>query len=113
MEDPCDDSVVLRVYLQWRDNLEEVTFPESGKPFGHIHRLPAGMWQLDFSLNRGQKRQQLRVVVDPDAVRPDRLPLKKLAKGVWDVSLSINIEGEFNGFVTLLGVPEPPPWINE
>ena len=113
MQDPGDDSVILRVYLQWRNSLEEVNDPTSGKPYGHIHRLPIGVWQLAFSLNRGEKRQQLQVVVDPDAVRSDRLPLKKLARGVWDVSLSVNIENEFNGFLTLLDVPDPPPWINE
>lgn len=125
-EDPGDDSVVTRVYLAWVPSTEialaTVAKPNgevdtAAPPLGHIARDENGAWRLAFAVQRGPKRRQRHfALVNPFAFVPgaiarnDRWPLLKLAPGVWDVAKSIHVAGQFHGFVTLVGVPDPAPW---
>lgn len=111
-KDPGDDTVVGRVYAHWVREVRDVTrAPEGDRARAHVHRQDGGAWELAFSLDRGPGKRQVHFVcVDPDAVREDRWPLLQLAPGVWDLPRSVHVPGQFHGFVTLLGVPEPAPW---
>ena len=110
--DPVDASVVLRVLLQYVGTPEEVTRAKSGPPMGYIRREEDRSLLLMWSVPRGNgKRQQFFTQVDCiEAHRKDRWPLLRLGPGVWDVPTSIFVEGQIHAFVTLVGVPEPPPW---
>ena len=109
--DPGDDSVVMRVHARWVGSTTTVMQEASGPSIGHVLRRHDGIWQLAFAVQRGLTRRQRHFVeVDPDNVRRDRWGLVKLAPGVWDVAESIVVPGQFHGFVTLLGVPDPAPW---
>jgi hypothetical protein len=114
--DPGDASVVLRVLLQWVDTPEEVTrAAQNEPPLGHVQKEAEGSLLLLWSVPRGNgKRQRFFTHVDQIesgvARREDRWPLMRLGPGVWDVSTSIFVEGQVHAFVTLVNVPEPPPW---
>ena len=110
-EDPGDHTVVIRAHLHWKGSVGDVLGSPAGSAVGHVSRQPDGAWQLAFAVQRGPKKRQRHFVsVDPDATRKDRWHLQKLGPGVWDVTPSIFFEGQFHGFVTLIGVPEPAPW---
>lgn len=117
VEDPGDDTGILRCYLWWRE-IGEVTrsvlkpseSPE--KDFGAVRRLTSGEWELVAAVQRGPTRRQIHfVAVSTDAIeRRDRWRLVKLAPGVWDVPVSVHVPGQMHAFMTLLEVPEPAPW---
>lgn len=109
-EDPGDDSGIMRVHLRWCGTIEEATTGD-GPPLGHIYRRDDGVWELVFSVRRSPtRRQRFFAAVSVDVKRPGRWLIVKLAPGVWDVPESIHFEGQFHGFVTLIGVPDPAPW---
>ncbi len=111
-QDPGDDRAVLRVYLRWAVSARDALgLPHGSPPAGHIHDPMGRGLELAFSIDRGPGRRQRHfVAVSCDSVVPSRWLLQRLAPGVWDVPTSIHVPGQFHGFVTLLGVPEPAPW---
>lgn len=110
VQDPGDDSVVLRVHSRWAQSVQAVTQAMMGPPVSHVWRDEEGKWQLALSLQRGKKRQRHFLDVDPDGTRQDRWGLMKLAPGVWDIPVSVVVPGQFHAFVTLVNVPDPAPW---
>ena len=109
--DPGDDTILLRIIVHWvNGNIEATTSPDGSRPCGHIGRDKDGAWRLAFAVPRGEARQRHFIDVDPMGTRDDRWPLYRLGPGVWDSSKPVHIEGQFRGFVTVVGVPEPAPW---
>jgi len=108
--DPGDDTGILRAYLHWVGSVAEVTRSPAGAALGCVYKMDEH-WNLVFAIDRGPSRRQRHFVqlslAEDDA---EGWPLVKLAPGVWDIPTSIHIEGQFHGFVTLLGVPSPAPW---
>jgi hypothetical protein len=116
-EDPGDDSAVLRAYLHWTASAAHVLAADAGPhPLCCVQRQngePDGLWELVLSIGRASqppRRQRLFVAVDPSGRAADLWPMVRLAPGVWDLPKSIHAPGQFHGFVTLLGVPDPAPW---
>jgi hypothetical protein len=108
--DPGNDSIIMRLIVHWVDS-PELAVTSSGAPHGCISRDKVGTWRLAFAVQRGKKRRQRHFVdVDPMGTRQDRWPLHRLGAGVWDLSKSVHVAGQFHGFVTLVGVPDPAPW---
>jgi hypothetical protein len=109
--DPCDDTVLMRTIVHWvGSNIEATTSPKGSRPCGHIARARDGAWRLAFAVQRGEKRQVHFIDVDPMGTRADRWPIYQLGPGVWDLSKSVHAEGQYHGFVTVVGVPDPAPW---
>ena len=111
-QDPGNDSILMRTLVWWvESNVSATTSPEGSRPCGHISRMDGGIWKLAFCLQRGPgKRQKHFVAVDPMGTRTDRYPLNRLGPGVWDIARPVHVEKQFQGFVTVCGVPDPAPW---
>jgi len=111
-QDPGNDSILMRTLVWWvESNISATTSPEGSRPCGHISRMEGGIWKLAFALQRGPgKRQKHFVPVDPMGTRTDRYPLNRLGPGVWDIARPVHVEKQFQGFVTVCGVPDPAPW---
>jgi hypothetical protein len=114
-EDRGDDKVILRTYLAYEPDIRKVF----GAPIGIagiacLKRVEDGSFDLTFSLDRGpadnKKRQRHVVKVDPFGRHANMWPIVKLAPNVWDLPMSILIEGQLHAFVTIVNAPNPAPW---
>lgn len=110
-KDPGDDKCIVRAYLNWADSTKTaLTLPLDGPAACHVQN-EGGRWQLAFSILRGERRQHhFAYVSSAHAHVPDTWPMVKLAEGVWDIPVSIHIQGQIHGFFTLVNVPAPAPW---
>ena len=110
-EDPGDHTVVGRLIPRWVGSVKEVLSAHRGPSLCTVWRAANGTWEVVVSVDRrlGQ-RQRHFIAVDIDGMRSDRWHLIQLGPGVWEVSPSLLVPGQIHAFVTLVGVPEPPPW---
>lgn len=109
--DPGDDSGILHGIMRWRERpMEEQGLAEPH--LGFVQRADDGSWVLLVNLNRVKKRQHHFFQVDPRPLsRPrDRWQLLRLGPGVWTVLPSVHVPGQLHAFLTIINVPEPPPW---
>ncbi len=103
-EDPGDDSVVLRIYLQWVDSPGKAMSAKDGPSVGCI--VDGGdSARLCMNLDRGNKRQHH--FVDLGAAGWD---IVQCGPHVWDIPQSISAPGQLHAFVSIIGVPDPAPW---
>lgn len=105
-DDPCDDSVLLRLHAMWASSMEAVTLSKSGPTLGHVQRSALdGSMQLVLAVQRGSRRQVHFIRLGEGGWQ-----FVKLGPHTYDVLPSIHIPGELHAFVTLICVPEVPAW---
>lgn len=117
MTDQGTDSQILRVVCFWEDAVEAVLkAPFETRPLGTVVRRTDGRWEAVLSFDRNVDRKQRQrhfVALNVGDVRRHPWDLHRLDVHAWDISPSIHFVGQFHGFVSLVGVPESPPWLSE
>jgi len=98
------------VLLRWSANL---LMDGDDGPCGTVFERDGGAVELLWRLGLHSTLLSTRVVVGQSRNRQDghqdEWGLMRLAPGVWKLSPSV-VEGEFHGFLTLIGVPDPAPF---
>ncbi len=110
IRDECDDdSDVARVIAPWKDVVQDIT---SGTGTEACIELQAdGGWLLVLAVRRKAKRQVFFIDVVPGTRVDNRWSLVQLSPGVWEVTPSVHVPGQIHAFITLVNVPQPPPWV--
>lgn len=96
---------ICQCFFRWVENLEH---PTGGAD------LACGIFEGEFCL------LMLPVGLIPLPIAPGgpviadtgvvAFGAAKIARGLWEVSPSLNMQGEVHAFIVLYGVPDPAPW---
>jgi hypothetical protein len=103
IEKAAPHTVCLDIVLTWAESLGA---PNTAKVMGSTLILCA--------VNHQNRKVMLNVPLSDEPARIGKNPrwnLKRLGPTVWKLTPSI-FDERIHGYVTLVGVPEPAPWLN-